>query len=60
INPGVSTLFGDSVYCDSDLNMWSVTLNTALGEDKLKVPPTQETLIIGLIPIMKMWSHYTV
>ncbi|MDD4201569.1 MAG: prepilin-type N-terminal cleavage/methylation domain-containing protein [Candidatus Pacebacteria bacterium] len=39
INPGVSTLFGDSVYCDSDLNMWSVTLNTALGEDKLKLPP---------------------
>ncbi|MFA7385984.1 MAG: hypothetical protein WCZ99_03560, partial [Candidatus Paceibacterota bacterium] len=38
-NPGVSTLFGDSVYCDSDLNMWSVTLNTALGEDKLKVSP---------------------
>ena len=39
INPGVSTLFEDSVYCDSDLNMWSVTLDIELGEDKLKLSP---------------------
>ncbi len=39
INPGVSTLHGDTVYCDSNNNMWSVTLNAGLGEDKLKVNP---------------------
>ncbi len=38
-NPGTSTIQGDMVYCDFNDNMWSVTLNTELGGDKLKVNP---------------------
>ncbi len=35
-NPGASELNGDTVYCDSNNNMWTITLDYRMSEDKLK------------------------